>query len=157
MFSDAFVSKVFKHVAKHGADAPDAWLLDAMCASDALDARGAFVGFDARDAVAPALRCYKAAGVRLGEDGGEERAAGEAPAAAREAGDVARDGKEKKSVAAVGAETSELRRRMGSRAGDARAEAAREARAYVDARAAEAAKVRAYVEKARIRTTEDTL
>ena len=76
---------------------------------------------------------------------------------AREAGDVARDGKEKKSVAAVGAETSELRRRMGSRAGDARAEVAREARAYVDARAAEAAKVRAYVEKARIRTTEDTL
>ena len=44
-----------------------------------------------------------------------------------------------------------------SRAGDARAEAAREARAYVDARAAEAAKVRAYVGKARIRTTEDTL
>ena len=151
MFSDAFVSKVFKHVAKRGADAPDAWLLDAMCASDALDARGAFVGFDARDAVAPALRCYKAAGVRAGEDGGEERAAGE--------GDVARDGLKKNDVAAVGAETAELRRRMGSRsrAGDARAEAAREARAYVDARAAEAAKVRAYVEKARIRTTEDTL
>ena len=158
MFSDAFVSKVFKHVAKHGADAPDAWLLDAMCASDALDARGAFVGFDARDAVAPALRCYKAAGVRLGEDGGEERAAGEAPAAAREAGDGDfRDGKKKENVAAVGAETAELRRRIFPHAGDARAEAAREARAYVDARAAEAAKVRAYVEKARIRTTEDTL
>ena len=154
MFSDAFVSKVFKHVAKHGADAPDAWLLDAMCASDALDARGNFVGFDARDAVAPALRCYKAAGVRAGEDGGEERAAGEAPAAAREAGDAS-DGK--KNVAAVGAETAELRRRMGPHAGDARAEAEREARAYVDARAAEAAKVRAYVKKARIRTTEDTL
>lgn len=158
MFSDAFVSKVFKHVAKHGADAPDAWLLDAMCASDALDARGAFVGFDARDAVAPALRCYKASGVLAGEDGGEERAAGEAPAAAREAGDGDfRDGKKKGNVAAVGAETAELRRRIFPHAGDARAEAAREARAYVDARAAEAAKIRAYVEKARIRTTEDTL
>jgi hypothetical protein len=158
MFTDAFVSKVFKHVAKHGADAPDAWLLDAMCASDALDARGAFVGFDARDAVAPALRCYKASGVRAGEDGGEERAAGEAPAAAREAGDGDfRDGKKKENVAAVGAETAELRRRIFPHAGDARAEAAREARAYVDARAAEAAKIRAYVEKARIRTTEDTL
>ena len=95
---------------------------------------------------------------REGHHGGEERAAGEAPAAAREAGDGDfRDGKKKGNVAAVGAETAELRRRIFPHAGDARAEAAREARAYVDARAAEAAKIRAYVEKARIRTTEDTL
>ena len=137
MFSDAFVSKVFKHVAKHGADAPDAWLLDAMCASDALDARGAFVGFDARDAVAPALRCYKASGARAGEDGGEERAAGEAPAAAREAGDGDfRDGKKKGNVAAVGAETAELRRRIfPPRGGRARRGGARGARVCGRARA----------------------
>ena len=156
MFTDTFVAKVFAHVAKHGADAPDAWLLDSMCAADSADETGAFAGFDARGAAAPALRCYKASGVRrsvkrperLGDDAGEERL----------------DARKDRSVGAVGAETAALRRRMGIRAakkktsaGDARAEAAREARAYVAARTAEAAETRAYVEKAHIRTTEDTL
>ena len=145
LFSEGFVKKVFAHVAKHGADAPDAWLLDAMCASDAMDEDGVFVGFDARDAREPVLRCYKAAGV---------------VSSATET--VSREDANR--VAAVGAETAEIRRRKNARQksretkkSDARLEAAREARAYVEARAVEAARVRAYVEKAGIRTTQDTL
>lgn len=145
LFSEGFVKKVFAHVAKHGADAPDAWLLDAMCASDAMDEDGVFVGFDARDAREPVLRCYKAAGVV-------------SPATET----VSREDANR--VAAVGAETAEIRRRKNARQksretkkSDARLEAAREARAYVEARAVEAARVRAYVEKAGIRTTQDTL
>ena len=144
LFSEGFVKKVFAHVAKHGADAPDAWLLDAMCASDAMDEEGVFVGFDARDAREPVLRCYKAAGV---------------VSSATET--VSREDANR--VAAVGAETAEIRKRARQKSretkqkSDARLEAAREARAYVDARAVEAARVRAYVEKAGIRTTQDTL
>ena len=47
VFTGQFVMKVFARVAKRGADAPDARLLDSTCASDALDvldATGAFAG-----------------------------------------------------------------------------------------------------------------
>ena len=153
LFSEGFVKKVFKHVAKHGADAPDAWLLYAMCASDALDENGVFVGFDARDAREPALRCYKAAGV---VSDAKEDVSFESESTKRTTTTVG-ETEDANRVAAVGAETAEIRKRMRRRESDARFEAARERRAYVDTRAAEAARVRAYVEKAGIRTTQDTV
>jgi hypothetical protein len=153
LFSEGFVKKVFKHVAKHGADAPDAWLLDLMCASDALDENGVFVGFDARDAREPLLRCYKAAGV---VSDAKEDVSFESESTKRTTTTVG-ETEDANRVAAVGAETAEIRKRMRRRESDARFEAARERRAYVDARAAETARVRAYVEKAGIRTTQDTV
>ena len=45
LFSDRFVAKIFAHVARHGADMVDAWLIDKMCAVNAVDANDAFVGF----------------------------------------------------------------------------------------------------------------
>ena len=153
LFSEGFVKKVFKHVAKHGADAPDAWLLDLMCASDSLDENGVFVGFDARDAREPALRCYKAAGV---VSDAKEDVSFESESTKRTTTTVG-ETEDANRVAAVGAETAEIRKRMRRDERDARFEAARERRAYVAARAAEAARVRAYVEKAGIRTTQDTV
>ena len=143
----------FKHVAKHGADAPDAWLLDLMCASDALDENGVFVGFDARDAREPLLRCYKAAGV---VSDAKEDVSFESESTKRTTTTVG-ETEDANRVAAVGAETAEIRKRMRRRESDKRFEAAREKRTYVAARAAEAARVRAYVEKAGIRTTQDTV
>ena len=35
LFSDRFVAKIFAHVARHGADMVDAWLIDKMCAVNA--------------------------------------------------------------------------------------------------------------------------
>ena len=153
LFSEGFVKKVFKHVAKHGADAPDAWLLDLMCASDSLDENGVFVGFDARDAREPLLRCYKAAGV---VSDAKEDVSFESESTKRTTTTVG-ETEDANRVAAVGAETAEIRKRMRRRESDKRFEAARERRAYVAARAAEAARVRAYVEKAGIRTTQDTV
>ena len=66
------VQQVFKHVAKHGADDLDWWLVDRMCTADSVNANGDFVGFDdAADATRPMLRCYHALGVLdEGENGG---------------------------------------------------------------------------------------
>jgi cell division protein FtsB len=153
LFSEGFVKKVFTHVAKHGADAPDAWLLDLMCASDSLDENGVFVGFDARDAREPALRCYKAAGVVSDAKDDVSFQSESTRITTTTVGET----EDANRVAAVGAETAEIRKRMRRDERDARFEAARERRAYVDARAAETARVRAYVEKAGIRTTQDTV
>lgn len=78
LFSAKFVDKVFAHIAQHGADMFDAWLIDQMCSRDAVDKRGSFVGFDEEtqrqnDAVAvkPVLRCYHAVGVQQVVDGKE--------------------------------------------------------------------------------------
>ena len=67
-----FLQQVFKHVAKHGADDLDWWLVDRMCTADSVNANGDFVGFDdAADATRPMLRCYHALGVLdEGENGG---------------------------------------------------------------------------------------
>ena len=72
LFSDRFVEKVFKHVAAHGADDLDWWLVDRMCTADSVNDAGVFVGFDdAKDATSPMLRCYHALGVLdEGENGG---------------------------------------------------------------------------------------
>ena len=72
LFSDRFVEKVFKHVAAHGADDLDWWLVDRMCTADSVNDAGVFVGFDdAKDATRPMLRCYHALGVLdEGENGG---------------------------------------------------------------------------------------
>lgn len=72
LFSDRFVEKVFKHVASHGADDLDWWLVDRMCTADSVNDAGVFVGFDdAKDATRPMLRCYHALGVLdEGENGG---------------------------------------------------------------------------------------
>lgn len=71
LYSDRFVEKIFKHVAAHGADVVDAWIVDDMCSRDAVDALGTFVGFDEEtrrangaEGVAPVLRCYHAIGVQ---------------------------------------------------------------------------------------------
>ena len=99
------------------------------------------------------MRCYKAAGV---VSDAKEDVSFESESTKRTTTTVG-ETEDANRVAAVGAETAEIRKRMRRRESDKRFEAARERRAYVETRAAEAARVRAYVEKAGIRTTQDTV
>jgi len=133
LFSDRFVAKIFAHVARHGADMVDAWLIDKMCAVNAVDANDAFVGFGGEGATRPVLKCYHALGVQAKDENGRDpnpaevppgTGASEARAGSRTPPERERDELDLEALVSVGS----LGNAGGGAAGRRRAAAASEAR-----------------------------